>query len=227
MIDECMKRNVQSEEEQLAILEDLAAVVIKGDADAAKSLTEEAVSQNTSAEDILNMGLVAGMNVISGRFKNNEIFIPEVLVAARAMKAGMLIIRPLLAEASVESLGKIIIGTCGGDLHDIGKNIVAMLLEGAGFEVIDLGADVPKEKFIESAKKENPDVLGMSALLTTTMGFMKDMVEALEEAGLKDKIKVIVGGAPITQSYADEIRADGYAPDAASAVDLVKSEMGN
>jgi len=211
----------------LAILEDLAAVVIKGDADAAKSLTEEAVSQNTSAEDILNMGLVAGMNVISGRFKNNEIFIPEVLVAARAMKAGMLIIRPLLAEASVESLGKIIIGTCGGDLHDIGKNIVAMLLEGAGFEVIALGADVPKEKFIESAKKENPDVLGMSALLTTTMGFMKDMVEALEEAGLKDKIKVIVGGAPITQSYADEIRADGYAPDAASAVDLVKSVMGN
>ena len=211
----------------MAILEDLAAEVIKGDAEAAKTLTEEALSKELSAEEILNMGLVAGMDVISEQFKNNEIFIPEVLVAARAMKAGMQIIRPLLAEANVEPLGKIIIGTCGGDLHDIGKNIVAMLLEGAGFEVVDLGADVPKEKFIEFAKKENPDVLGMSALLTTTMVFMKDMIEALEESGLKDKIKVIIGGAPITQSYADEIRADGYAPDAASAVDLVKSVMGN
>ncbi len=211
----------------MAILEDLAAEVVKGDADAAKNLTEEALNQNTSAGDILNLGLVAGMNVISQQFKNNEIFIPEVLVAARAMKAGMQIIRPLLAEAKVESLGKIIIGTCGGDLHDIGKNIVAMLLEGAGYEVIDLGADVPKEKFLEYAEKENPDVLGMSALLTTTMVFMKGMVEALEESGLKEKVKVIIGGAPITQSYADEIRADGYAPDAASAVDLVKAVMGS
>lgn len=211
----------------MAILEDLAAEVIKGEADVAKNLTEEALSQNISAGDILNSGLVAGMNVISERFKNNEIFIPEVLVAARAMKAGMQIIRPLLAEANVDPLGKIIIGTVGGDLHDIGKNIVAMLLEGAGFEVVDLGADVTKEKFMEFTEKENPDVLGMSALLTTTMVFMKDMVQSLEESGLKDKIKVIVGGAPITQSYADEIRADGYAPDAASAVDLVKSVMGS
>jgi len=211
----------------LAILEDLAVEVRKGDADTAKNLTEEALSQNISAEEVLNSGLVAGMNVIGEQFKNNEIFIPEVLVAARAMKAGMQIIRPLLAEAKVESLGKIIIGTVGGDLHDIGKNIVAMLLEGAGFEVVDLGADVTKEKFLEFAEKENPDVLGMSALLTTTMVFMKDMVIALEEAGLKDKMKIIIGGAPITQSYADEIKADGYAPDAASAVDLVKSVMGN
>lgn len=211
----------------MAILEDLAAEVIKGDAEAAKNLTEEALSQNVSAENILNSGLVAGMNVIGEEFKNNEIFIPEVLVAARAMKAGMQIIRPLLAEANVESLGKVIIGTVGGDLHDIGKNIVAMLLEGAGFEVVDLGADVTKEKFLEFAEKEKPDVLGMSALLTTTMVFMKDMVQSLEESGLKDNIKVIVGGAPITQSYADEIRADGYAPDAASAVDLVKSVIGS
>jgi 5-methyltetrahydrofolate--homocysteine methyltransferase len=211
----------------LAILEDLAVEVRKGDADTAKNLTEEALSQNISAEEVLNSGLVAGMNVIGKQFKNNEIFIPEVLVAARAMKAGMQIIRPLLAEANVESLGKIIIGTVGGDLHDIGKNIVAMLLEGAGFEVVDMGADVTKEKFLEFAEKENPDVLGMSALLTTTMVFMKDMVIALEEAGLKDKMKIIIGGAPITQSYADEIRADGYAPDAASAVDLVKSVMGS
>jgi 5-methyltetrahydrofolate--homocysteine methyltransferase len=211
----------------LAILEDLAVEVRKGDADTAKNLTEEALSQNISAEEVLNSGLVAGMNVIGEQFKNNEIFIPEVLVAARAMKAGMQIIRPLLAEANVKSLGKIIIGTVGGDLHDIGKNIVAMLLEGAGFEVVDMGADVTKEKFLEFAEKENPDVLGMSALLTTTMVFMKDMVIALEEAGLKDKMKIIIGGAPITQSYADEIRADGYAPDAASAVDLVKSVMGS
>lgn len=211
----------------MAILEDLAAEVIKGDAGVVKNLTEEALSQNISAEEVLNSGLVAGMNVIGKQFKNNEVFIPEVLVAARAMKAGMQIIRPLLAEANVEPLGKVIIGTVGGDLHDIGKNIVAMLLEGAGFEVLDLGADVTKEKFLEFAEKENPDVLGMSALLTTTMVFMKDMVQSLEESGLKDKIKVIVGGAPITQSYADEIRADGYAPDAASAVDLVKSVMGS
>lgn len=211
----------------MAILEDLAAEVIKGDAGVVKNLTEEALSQNISAEEVLNSGLVAGMNVIGKQFKNNEVFIPEVLVAARAMKAGMQIIRPLLAEANVEPLGKVIIGTVGGDLHDIGKNIVAMLLEGAGFEVLDLGADVTKEKFLEFAEKEKPDVLGMSALLTTTMVFMKDMVQSLEESGLKDKIKVIVGGAPITQSYADEIRADGYAPDAASAVDLVKSVMGS
>lgn len=211
----------------MAILEDLAAEVIKGDAGVVKNLTEEALSQNISAEEVLNSGLVAGMNVIGERFKSNEIFIPEVLVAARAMKAGMQIIRPLLAEANVEPLGKVIIGTVGGDLHDIGKNIVAMLLEGAGFEVLDLGADVTKEKFLEFAEKEKPDVLGMSALLTTTMVFMKGMVQSLEESGLKDKIKVIVGGAPITQSYADEIRADGYAPDAASAVDLVKSVMGS
>lgn len=211
----------------MAILEDLAAEVIKGEAGVVKNLTEEALSQNISAEEVLNSGLVAGMNVIGEQFKSNEIFIPEVLVAARAMKAGMQIIRPLLAEANVEPLGKVIIGTVGGDLHDIGKNIVAMLLEGAGFEVVDLGADVTKEKFLEFAEKENPDVLGMSALLTTTMVFMKDMVQSLEESGLKDKIKVIVGGAPITQSYADEIRADGYAPDAASAVDLVKSVMGS
>jgi 5-methyltetrahydrofolate--homocysteine methyltransferase len=213
---------IHGEEERVEILKTLAEAVVVGDAKAAKSKTEEALQQKVSAEDILNQGLVSGMNTISEQFKNNEIFIPEVLVAARAMKAGMSIIRPLLAEANVRSQGKVVIGTVGGDLHDIGKNIVAMLLEGAGFEIIDLGADVPKEKFLESIEKEKPDIVGMSALLTTTMIFMRDMISTLEEAGLKDKTKVIVGGAPITQSYADEIRADGYAPDAASAVDLVK-----
>lgn len=213
---------IHGEEERVEILKTLAEAVVAGDAEAAKSKTEEALQKKVSAEDILNQGLISGMNTISEQFKNNEIFIPEVLVAARAMKAGMSIIRPLLAEANVRSQGKVVIGTVGGDLHDIGKNIVAMLLEGAGFEIIDLGADVPKEKFLESIEKEKPDIVGMSALLTTTMIFMRDMISTLEEAGLKDKTKVIVGGAPITQSYADEIRADGYAPDAASAVDLVK-----
>jgi 5-methyltetrahydrofolate--homocysteine methyltransferase len=209
------------------ILKTLVEAIVGGDAETVKSMTEQAVGQNISAEDILNQGLVSGMNIVSEQFKNNEIFIPEVLVAARAMKAGMFIIRPLLAEANVQSQGKVVIGTVGGDLHDIGKNIVAMLLEGAGFEIVDLGADVPKEKFLESVEKEKPDIVGMSALLTTTMVFMKDMVSALEEAGLKDKTKVIIGGAPITHSYADEIRADGYAPDAASAVDLVKNLLKN
>jgi len=203
-------------------LKKLAGAIVEGDAAAAKSMTEEALDHNISAEDILNQGLVNGMNTVSEQFKNNEIFIPEVLVAARAMKAGMTIIRPLLAEANIRSQGRVVIGTVGGDLHDIGKNIVAMLLEGAGFEIVDLGADVPKEKFLESVKTEKPDIVGMSALLTTTMVFMRDMIAALEEAGLKDSTKVIIGGAPITQSYADEIGADGYAPDAASAVDLVK-----
>ena len=211
----------------MEILKTLVEAIVEGDAHAVKSMTEQAVGQNISAEDILNHGLVSGMNIVSEQFKNNEIFIPEVLVSARAMKAGMSIIRPLLAEANVKSQGKVVIGTVGGDLHDIGKNIVAMLLEGAGFEIIDLGADVPKEKFLESVEKEKPDIVGMSALLTTTMVFMKDMVSALEEAGLKDKTKVIIGGAPITHSYADEIRADGYAPDAASAVDLVKNLLKN
>jgi 5-methyltetrahydrofolate--homocysteine methyltransferase len=219
--------NTPCEEERLAILDELAAEIVKGNAEAAKTFTEKALSQGVSAEEILNQGLVSGMGVIGEQFKNNEIFIPEVLVAARAMKAGMQIIRPLLAEANVKKLGKVVIGTVSGDLHDIGKNIVSMLLEGAGFEVTDLGADVPKEKFLESVRNENPDVLGMSALLTTTMVFMKDIVEALEEDNLKDKVKVVIGGAPITQSYADEIGADGYAPDAASAVDMVKGLLGS
>lgn len=211
----------------MEIVKNLADAIVDGDAQAAKSFTEEALEKKISAEDILNQGLVRGMNIVSDRFKNNEIFIPEVLVAARAMKAGMSIIRPLLAAANVKSQGKVVIGTVGGDLHDIGKNIVAMLLEGAGFEIVDLGADVPQEKFLESVKREKPDIVGMSALLTTTMTFMKDMITALEEAGLRDKTKVIIGGAPITQTYADQIRSDGYAPDAASAVDLVKGLLKN
>ncbi len=207
----------------MSIFEKIAEEVVKGQANTVKDLVQTALSEKTSAEDILNNGLVAGMNVVSVKFKNNEFFIPEVLVSARAMNSGLDILKPLLAEANVKARGKVILGTVKGDLHDIGKNIVGMMLQGAGFEIIDLGADVPKEKFLEFAQKEDADIVGMSALLTTTMIYMKEVVQALKEAGLREKVKVIIGGAPVTQSYADQIEADGYAPDAASAVDLTKS----
>jgi 5-methyltetrahydrofolate--homocysteine methyltransferase len=206
----------------VAIYEQIADEVVKGQADGVKKLVNQALSENISAEDILNNGLVAGMDVVSVKFKNNEFFIPEVLVSARAMSAGLDIINPLLAEANVKAKGKVVIGTVKGDLHDIGKNIVGMMLQGAGYEIVDLGADVPKEKFIEFTQKENADMVGMSALLTTTMIYMQEILQGLEDAGLRDKVKVIIGGAPVTQAYADQIEADGYAPDAASAIDLAK-----
>jgi 5-methyltetrahydrofolate--homocysteine methyltransferase len=205
------------------LLDEIAVSIMNGDADEVKKLTEQALSQNVLAEDILKQGLVSGMNVVSKKFKNNELFIPEVLISAKAMKAGMGVIKPLLAQANVQSKGKVVMGTVSGDLHDIGKSIVTMLLEGAGFEVIDLGADVPLEKFMESIKKEDADIVGMSALLTTTMTFMKVLIDELEKTGLKKKVKVMVGGAPVTSAFAEEIKADGYAPDAAQAVDLAIS----
>ena len=207
------------------ILEEISQNLIKGNADGVRELTEKAIGQDIPAEEILNDGLVIGMNVVGEKFKNNEFFIPEVLISARAMKAGMELIRPLLVEAKVKSRGKVIMGTVRGDLHDIGKNIVAMMLEGAGFDVINLGTDVTIEKIMMEMEKDTADVVGLSALLTTTMVYMKDVVDALKEAGMKDRVKVIIGGAPITQAYADEIQADGYAPDAASSVDLVKGLM--
>ena len=206
----------------MKIFEEIADEVVKGNSASVVDLTNKALSQDISSGEILNKGLVAGMSVVSEKFKNNEIFIPEVLISARAMNSGLEIIKPLLAESEVESKGKVVIGTVKGDLHDIGKNIVSMLLQGAGFEVIDLGADVSKEKFVEFAKKEKADILGMSALLTTTMLYMKETIDALQEAGLRKNIKVIIGGAPVTDAYASQIQADGYAPDAASAVDLSK-----
>jgi len=206
----------------MEILEEIAAEIEKGDSASVLALTEKALSKDISAADILNKGLVAGMDTVSERFKKGDIFIPEVLIAAKAMKAGMEIIKPLLAESKVEAKGKIVIGTVKGDLHDIGKNIVAMLLEGSGYEVIDLGNDVPKEKFLEHVERERANVLGMSALLTTTMTYMGEVIESIEKAGLKQSVKVIIGGAPVTYSFAEQIKADGYAPDAASAVDLVK-----
>jgi len=210
----------------VAILEDIVLAIEKGDKASVGELTQKAVSEGIVATEILDNGLIAGMNVVGEKFKNNEVFIPEVLMSARAMKAGMGIVRPLLAEANIESKGNIVIGTVKGDFHDIGKNIVGMLLEGAGYQIIDLGADVSVEQFMGVVEKDGANVIGMSALLTTTMTYMKEVIQAVDDAGLKDKVKVIIGGAPITQSYADEINADGYAPDAAKAVDLVKGLLG-
>ncbi len=184
-------------------------------------LVKEALAEGVKAEAILNEGLVVGMTNLGEMFKNGEVYVPEVLVAARAMKAGTDILKPLLASENVQTLGKVAIGTVQGDLHDIGKNLVGMMLEGSGFEVIDLGVDVAPEKFVE-AVKNGAQAIGMSALLTTTMPMMKAVIEMLKAEGLRDQVKVLIGGAPITQEYADQIGADGYSTDAASAADLAK-----
>jgi len=205
----------------MADLKALADAIIKGDQNAAVEIAKVALGEGTAAKSILDDGLIAGMDVIGGRFKKNEVYIPEVLIAARAMKMAMEVLEPELAKAGVEPIGKFLIGTVQGDLHDIGKNLVAMMLKGAGFEVVDLGVDVPAEKFVEQAKTTDMQLIGMSALLTTTMPGMEKTVKALKDAGVSAKI--VIGGAPITQGYADKIGADGYAPDAASAVDVAKS----
>ena len=205
----------------MADLKALADAIIKGDQNAAVEITKTALDEGTPAESVLNDGLITGMDVIGGRFKKNEVYIPEVLIAARAMKMAMEILEPELAKAGVKPRGKFLIGTVQGDLHDIGKNLVAMMLKGAGFEVVDIGVDVGPEKFVEQAKATGVQVIGMSALLTTTMPSIEKTVKALKDAGVSAKI--VIGGAPVTQGYADKIGADGYSPDAASAVDLAKS----
>lgn len=206
----------------MADLQAIADAVIKGDRDTVSTLARAAVDEGVAPEQIINEGLIAGMNVVGEKFKNNEFYVPEVLIAARAMHGGMDIVKPLLADSGAVSKGKVVIGTVKGDLHDIGKNLVAMMLEGGGYDVIDLEVDVPAEKFVEAAQSQSAQVIALSALLTTTMPGMKDTIDALAEAGLRDSVKVIIGGAPVTQNYSDEIGADGYAPDAASAVDLVR-----
>ena len=206
----------------MTIFGKIADEVQKGNSESVEALVNEALSQEIPADTIMDDGLVEGMNIVSKKFKNNECFIPEILVSAKAMTVGLVILKPLLAEKNVKSLGKVVIGTIQGDLHDIGKNIVGMLLQGAGFEIIDLGADVQVDRFVESAKDENADLLGMSALLTTTMLNMKTVIQGLKEAGIRESVKVIIGGAPVTQAYADQIGADGYAADAATGVDVAK-----
>ena len=195
----------------------------RGDAEKVEELVKKALEENLTPKKILENGLIKGMDIIGGKFKRNEVYVPEVLIAARAMHAGMDILRPKLVETGVKNIGKVAIGTVKGDLHDIGKNLVKMMLEGAGFEVIDLGIDVSTDKFVEAVKEHKPNIIAMSALLTTTMVNMPEVIKALETAGLRDKVKIMIGGAPITQNYADQIGADSYSPDAASAVDNAKT----
>jgi len=205
----------------MADLQRIADCVITGKAQETKDLVAQALKQGVPVADVLNKGLIAGMEVVGRKFKANEFYVPEVLIAARAMKWGMEVLEPELKKAGVEPIANIAIGTVKGDLHDIGKNLVGMMLQGAGFNVVDLGIDVPPEKFVEAVKNNNCVIVGLSALLTTTMPQMKNVVAALKEAGLD--AKVMIGGAPVTQNYADEIGADGYGPDAASAVDVAKA----
>ncbi len=209
----------------MSILEDISQAVIKGNIKVEKKtdvLVQEALDQGVSVKDVLEKGLIEGMMYIGDRFKKNEVYVPEVLIAARAMKAGMAILKPLLADSDVQPKGTIVIGTVKGDLHDIGKNLVSMMLEGAGFDVVDIGIDAKPETFIDAAKSNDGGIIAMSALLTTTMPQMKTVVDAINASDIKGKVKTIIGGAPVTQKYADEITADGFAPDAASAVDIVK-----
>ena len=210
----------------MAVFEDLSNAVISGNVAKVTELTKKAIDDGVAPTDVINRGLITGMSVVGARFKAGEMFVPEVLMAARSMNAGLDIVKPLITEGDIPSVGKVIIGTVKGDLHDIGKNLVGMMMESGGFNVVNLGVDIPPEKFAAAVKEHKPQVVALSALLTTTMLAMKDTIEVLKEEGLRNSIKVIIGGAPVTQQFADEIGADGYAPDAASATDLAKRLLG-
>ena len=200
-------------------LQEISLQLQAGKAKIVKALVQQAIDEGIPAQQILEEGLLAGMNVVGIKFKNNEIFVPEVLVAARAMNQGANLLKPLLVEDGVKANGKVCIGTVKGDLHDIGKNLVKMMMEGKGLEVIDLGTDVAPEVFVQTAIEQNCRIICCSALLTTTMGVMADVVKAAEEAGIRDKVKIMVGGAPVTQAFADQVGADAYTPDATSAAE--------
>jgi 5-methyltetrahydrofolate--homocysteine methyltransferase len=204
----------------------IANAVLEGDAPTVEQLTKEALDSGVAPQDVLNVGMIGGLNVVGEKFKINELYVPEVLIAARAMKAGMTILKPRLVASGVKPVGKFMIGTVKGDLHDIGKNLVGMMLEGAGFEVIDIGVDVGPEKFVQEIVKHQPSVVGMSALLTTTMLNLKPVIDELHKSCLRDMVKVVIGGAPVTKEYAAKIGADGYATDAATAVSEVRRLMG-
>ena len=207
----------------MADLNVLSEAIIKGDQATAVEVTRSALEEGMAPETILEEGLIAGMNIIGVRFKANEVYIPEVLIAARAMKMAMEVLEPKLAEAGIEPVGKAMIGTVQGDLHDIGKNLVRYFMEGAGFKVVDLGKEVTVEKFIEGIKKEKADILAMSALITTTMPYFKKVIESLKKVGLRDKVKVMVGGAPVTPEFAKIVGADAYGEDAAKAVKIARN----
>lgn len=204
----------------MSILAELSELLQKGRVPKVKELVAQALEEGIAPQQILEEGLLSGMSVVGEKFKKNEVFVPEVLIAARAMNAGVEILRPHLVEAGVESKGTVVIGTVKGDLHDIGKNIVKMMLEGKGLTVIDLGVDVAPETFISQAQEQNADIICCSALLTTTMNEMKSVVDKASEAGIRDKVKIMVGGAPVTQSFCDSIGADYYTSDAASCSDV-------
>ena len=206
----------------MAIIEEISELLQKGKVKNVKALVQQAVDEGYDPRVILNDGLLSGMSVVGGRFKREEIFVPDVLISARAMNVGLAILETLLVEVGNESVGKVVLGTVKGDLHDIGKNLVAMMFKGAGFEVVDLGVDVTAETFVEKAEEVGADVIGMSALLSTTMGNMKETIELLKEKGLRGKYIVMIGGAPLTKEFADEIGADYYTPDAASAAETAK-----
>ena len=208
------------------VLEKIAKAVIEGDEDTIADLTKVALDEGLSAREILDGGLMPGMDHVGAEFKAGRMFVPEVLLSARTMKASMAVLEPLLTAGESVAVGKAVMGTVEGDLHDIGKNLVAMMMEGAGFQIIDLGVDVSPEAFVEIVKKEQPDIVGMSALLTTTMRNMSRTIDALKEAGLRDRVKVMVGGAPVTADFAKEIGADGTASSAPAAVDLAKELLG-
>ena len=208
----------------MADLNLIKEMVIKGQAAKVKELVQKAIDEKVRVQDILSNGLIAGMGYVGERFKKNEVYVPEVLIAARAMKSGMELLKPLLIKADIQPLGVVVVGTVKGDLHDIGKNLVSMMLEGAGFKVVDIGIDVPPEKFVAAAKDSKAGLVALSALLTTTMVSMKAVIDEFKKSGLN--VKTMIGGAPVTQSYADEIGASGYAPDAASAVDKAKQLLG-
>ena len=204
-------------------LSEISQVLVKTEQKRLKELVQNALDQGISGKDILTHGLIAGMDIVGQKMESGEMYIPEVLIAARAMKMAMEVLEPKLAEAGIEPVGKALVGTVQGDLHDIGKNLVVMMLKGAGFEVTDVGVDVSPDDFVTKAKESGAKVVGLSALLTTTMPAMEKTIAAIKEEGLE--VKTMIGGAPVTQGYADKIGADGYAPDAASAVDLAKSLM--
>ena len=210
----------------MAQLEELSNAIIEGNRIKTAEVTDQAIAEGIAPKTILDEGLIPGMNVVGEKFKNCEFYVPEVLVAARAMGAAMDKLKPLLAASDVEPVGKVAIGTVRGDLHDIGKNLVAMMLEGAGFEIHDLGVDCSPEDFVNAVKESGVNLIALSALLTTTMPAMQDTVEALEAAGVRENVKVIIGGAPVTDKFAEQIGADGYAADAASGVDLAKQVLG-
>lgn len=205
-----------------AIINEIIEAVIAGANEETEEKVKKALEDKIGPEEILKGGLIAAMTEVGDRFERGDFYVPEMLVAARAMKAGLALLKPLLVEADIQVAGKIVIGTVKGDLHDIGKNLVAMMLEGAGYEIIDLGTDVTPSQFAEAAREHSADVVGMSALLTTTMSGMEDTIEALDDLGIRDQVKVIIGGAPVNQEYADNIGADGFAPDASRAVTLVQ-----